>query len=35
MAVRRPPVSVIGAPGPADLDACWELGATMAAELAP
>jgi NAD(P)H-dependent FMN reductase len=31
----RPPVSVIGDPGPADLAACWELGATMAAELAP
>jgi NAD(P)H-dependent FMN reductase len=31
----RPPVSVIGDPGPADLAACWELGATIAAELAP
>jgi multimeric flavodoxin WrbA len=30
----RPPVSVIGAPGRADLDACWELGATVSAELA-
>jgi NAD(P)H-dependent FMN reductase len=30
----RPPVSVIGDPGPADLEACWELGATIAAELA-
>src|ERR1017187_4393420 len=30
----RPPVSVIGNPGPADLEACWELGATIAAELA-
>ena len=27
------PVSVIGAPGQADLDACWELGATVAAGL--
>jgi multimeric flavodoxin WrbA len=31
----RPPLSVVGDPGPADLAACWELGATMAAELAP
>ena len=31
----RPPISVIGDPGPADLAACWELGATIAAELAP
>ncbi|HEX9540120.1 MAG TPA: flavodoxin [Streptosporangiaceae bacterium] len=31
----RPPVSVIGDPGPADLEACWELGASVAAELAP
>ena len=30
----RPPVCVIGSPGRADLEACWELGATMAAELA-
>src|SRR5215813_7681378 len=30
----RPPVSVIGPPGPADLEACWELGATASAELA-
>ena len=30
----RPPVCVIGAPGRADLDACWELGATVSAELA-
>jgi hypothetical protein len=30
----RPPVSVIGPPGQSDLDACWELGATVAAELA-
>lgn len=29
----RPPVCVLGAPGRADLDACWELGATLAAEL--
>src|ERR671913_1642360 len=25
------PVSIVGAPGPADRDACWELGAAMAA----
>ena len=31
----RPPVSVIGDPGPGGLAACWELGATIAAELAP
>lgn len=31
----RPPVEVIGAPGKADLDACWELGATVAAGLMP
>ncbi len=30
----RPPVCVIGSPDRADLEACWELGATMAAELA-
>ena len=30
----RPPVSVIGAPDRAGLEACWELGATLAAELA-
>ena len=29
----RPPVCVTGPPGRADLDACWELGATVAAEL--
>jgi multimeric flavodoxin WrbA len=29
----RPPVAVLGDPGPADREACWELGATMAAEL--
>jgi hypothetical protein len=27
------PVTVIGEPGPADLDACWDLGATLAAGL--
>lgn len=30
----RPPVCVTGAPGPGDLEACWELGALLAAELA-
>jgi hypothetical protein len=30
----RPPVCVIGRPTPADLEACWELGAVLAAELA-
>jgi NAD(P)H-dependent FMN reductase len=30
----RPPVEVIGEPAPADLEACWELGAVLAAELA-
>jgi len=30
----RPPVRVTGQPGKADLDACWELGAVLAAELA-
>jgi multimeric flavodoxin WrbA len=30
----RPPVCVTGEPGRADLEACWELGATIAAELA-
>jgi multimeric flavodoxin WrbA len=29
----RPPVCVTGQPGRADLDACFELGATVAAEL--
>src|SRR6516225_733007 len=29
----RPPVAVIGDPAPADREACWELGATIAAEL--
>jgi multimeric flavodoxin WrbA len=31
----RPPVCVLGQPAAADLEACWELGAVMAAELAP
>lgn len=31
----HPPVSVTGPPSAADLKACWELGAIMAAELAP
>jgi multimeric flavodoxin WrbA len=30
----RPPVEVIGEPARADLEACWELGAVLAAELA-
>ena len=30
----RPPVCVIGPPSKADLEACWELGAIVAAELA-
>jgi hypothetical protein len=30
----RPPVSVTGQPGKDDLEACWELGAVLAAELA-
>ncbi len=30
----RPPVTVVGDVGPADLEACRELGATVAAELA-
>ena len=29
----RPPVTVIGPPSAADLEACWELGATMSAGL--
>jgi multimeric flavodoxin WrbA len=29
----RPPVCVTGSPARSDLEACWELGATMAAEL--
>lgn len=30
----RPAVTVTGTPGKADLEACWELGAVLAAELA-
>ena len=30
----RPPVTVTGPPGQADLEACWELGALLAAEIA-
>jgi multimeric flavodoxin WrbA len=30
----RPPVLVTGQPSPADLEACWELGAILAAEVA-
>ncbi len=30
----RPPVCAIGPPGKADLEACWELGALLAAEVA-
>jgi hypothetical protein len=30
----RPPLVVVGEPGREDLDACWELGATVAALLA-
>ncbi len=30
----RPPVRVVGQPGKAELDECWELGAVVAAELA-
>jgi NAD(P)H-dependent FMN reductase len=29
----RPPVTVTGPPGRADLEACWELGALLAAEI--
>lgn len=29
----RPPVEIIGEPSRADLEACWELGAILAAEL--
>jgi multimeric flavodoxin WrbA len=29
----REPVTVVGEPGRADLDACWELGAVVAASL--
>lgn len=31
----RPPVTVVGDVGPGDLEACWELGATVAAGLVP
>jgi multimeric flavodoxin WrbA len=31
--LAREPVAVLGAPGRADLDACWDLGATLAAAL--
>jgi NAD(P)H-dependent FMN reductase len=30
----RPPVTVTGPPGKSDLEACWELGALLAAEIA-
>ena len=30
----RPPVTVTGPPGKQDLEACWELGALLAAEVA-
>ncbi len=30
----RPPVTVTGPPGKPDLEACWELGAVLAAEVA-
>jgi NAD(P)H-dependent FMN reductase len=30
----RPPVTVTGAPGKGDLEACWEIGALLAAEVA-
>ncbi|MDL4771526.1 MULTISPECIES: flavodoxin family protein [Thermomonosporaceae] len=29
----RPPLAITGEPGKADLESCWELGATVAAEL--
>jgi len=32
--MARPPVTVTGPPGKPDLEACWELGAVLAAELA-
>jgi hypothetical protein len=32
--MAQQPVSVIGTPAPADVDACWELGAALAATLA-
>lgn len=31
----RPPILAVGQPQPADLEACWELGAILAAELGP
>jgi multimeric flavodoxin WrbA len=31
----RPPVCVTGAPSRQDLEDCWELGALLAAEIAP
>jgi multimeric flavodoxin WrbA len=31
----RPPVCVTGPPGKADLEACWELGGLLRAEVAP
>jgi multimeric flavodoxin WrbA len=31
--IAQAPVTVIGAPSPADLEACWELGAAVAAGL--
>jgi hypothetical protein len=30
----RPPVTVTGAPGRPELEACWELGALLSAEVA-
>ncbi|MGZ4709646.1 MAG: flavodoxin family protein [Acidimicrobiales bacterium] len=33
--LAQEPVSVIGEPGPADTDACWELGAAVSASLSP
>ena len=33
--LAQAPVSVLGEPSQADLDACWELGAAVAAGLAP
>jgi len=33
--LAQAPVAVIGEPTPADLDACWELGAAVAAGLLP
>ena len=31
----RPPAVVTGPPGKADLEACWELGALLAAAISP